>query len=685
LRSAWDAEEDKGKFSAAWRWYVRASASADQGACRSLLGLVSPDSCNDADAAEHVAVAAHGVGDTVVAEIWGRRASVLNPDKPGGWWNWGMAARALGHTEDALHAIRNAHRLLPDEETVTVYLVATLIDGGLISEAMPHVIRLAQSSTLGVTDLMCCGMAAWRNHDRPLAVDFFLRAAEMSGDDGLIEDTTLGLMTETGKFDETRPFADRLLKKALADDDALYRYAYRSIYLADWRDREALRARIGESFERYVSRAKLSCNLLWGIAGYGFDYAHDMKICREIAKEYDQPTMTLATRGRRTKIRVGWIQASTSFHSTMIATRNLVQRSDRGRFEVIGYGRRDTNFREGDPSYEFQKEFRRSFDRFSNLTGMSDEDAAKTVLSDDLDILIDMQGLNENNNMGVVGRHPARVTALYYGFCHSTGSARVDYLFSDRIFMTRDFIDAGSEKIVFLPGCQLAPTLGTISPEEISRGDYGLPDDGIVLCNFNNPWKHDPVTFESWMTILRRVPKAVLWLAAWNDSAVVNLKRSAGELGIDPARVMFADVADHSQHLKRIGLADLALDGFYNGGGVTTLDTLWGGVPMISALGLVGITMARMGATMLNAALLPELVVNSRKDYEDLAVALCNDRERLANLRRHLVQGRATLPIFDIAAAARHVDRACELMFENWAAGKPPRHLEVEPLWSAGR
>ena len=45
-----------------------------------------------------------------------------------------------------------------------------------------------------------------------------------------------------------------------------------------------------------------------------------------------------------------------------------------------------------------------------------------------------------------------------------------------------------------------------------TRQQYGLPDDAIVFCNFNQLYKIDPATLRMWVNILNRVQNGVLWL-----------------------------------------------------------------------------------------------------------------------------------------------------------------------------
>jgi protein O-GlcNAc transferase len=52
-------------------------------------------------------------------------------------------------------------------------------------------------------------------------------------------------------------------------------------------------------------------------------------------------------------------------------------------------------------------------------------------------------------------------------------------------------------------------------PEQIivtSRQQYGLPEEAIIYCNFNQLYKIDPPTLRMWVNILNSVPNSVLWL-----------------------------------------------------------------------------------------------------------------------------------------------------------------------------
>ena len=102
-------------------------------------------------------------------------------------------------------------------------------------------------------------------------------------------------------------------------------------------------------------------------------------------------------------------------------------------------------------------------------------------------------------------------------------------------------------------------------------------DHQFVFCSFNNFAKIEPVMFRSWMSILRTVPAAVLWLPGGNPTAVDHLRHTAAANGVSPDRLIFADkLPSKAQHLARLALADLALDTRIYNGHVSTCDALWG-------------------------------------------------------------------------------------------------------------
>src|SRR5262245_40310087 len=157
------------------------------------------------------------------------------------------------------------------------------------------------------------------------------------------------------------------------------------------------------------------------------------------------------------------------------------------------------------------------------------------------------------------------------------------------------------------------------------------------------------------MRVLHRVPGSVLWLSSGDASAEYNLHAEAAARGIDPTRVIFAPRVDTlEEHDARQRLADLFLDTLPYNAHATARDALWAGLPVLTCRG--SSFASRVGASLLQAAGLPELVTASLEAYEALAKELAGTPALLGSIRRKLEQNRLTCPLFDTDRFRRHLE-----------------------------
>lgn len=156
-----------------------------------------------------------------------------------------------------------------------------------------------------------------------------------------------------------------------------------------------------------------------------------------------------------------------------------------------------------------------------------------------------------------------------------------------------------------------------------TRSQYGLPEDAIVYCNFNQLYKIDPATLQSWVNILKAVPNSVLWLLRFPAVGESNVRAQAQAYGLTTERIIFSPVAPKEEHVRRGQLADVCLDTPLCNGHTTGMDVLWAGCPMVT-LPLETLA-SRVAASQLTALGVPELVAKSRQQYEDVAIRLGND------------------------------------------------------------
>jgi predicted O-linked N-acetylglucosamine transferase (SPINDLY family) len=199
-----------------------------------------------------------------------------------------------------------------------------------------------------------------------------------------------------------------------------------------------------------------------------------------------------------------------------------------------------------------------------------------------------------------------------------------------------------------------------------------------VFCSFNRADKITAAVFDIWIRLLAGVDGSVLWLSQMNDPAQANLRRAAAMRGIDPGRLVFApQLASLGDHLARHRQADLFLDTLPYNAHSTAIDALRAGLPVVTCAGR-GLA-SRVGASLLHALGLPELICNDLDAYETLALKLATDRPLLESVRRKLSENGQTSPLFDVARTCRHIEAACEAMWDIHLRGEPPHPFRVEP------
>jgi protein O-GlcNAc transferase len=121
--------------------------------------------------------------------------------------------------------------------------------------------------------------------------------------------------------------------------------------------------------------------------------------------------------------------------------------------------------------------------------------------------------------------------------------------------------------------------------------------------------------------------------------------------------LVFGTIAPRPEHLQRLSLADAFLDTPAYNAHTVGCDALYAGVPMITLLSDKQEKLpSRVGASLLRAVGLGELVAASLVEYEELMVRSALDQGWWQRLCDKLVARDA--PLFDTAAWVRHLDRA---------------------------
>ncbi|KAG6004914.1 hypothetical protein E4U21_000641 [Claviceps maximensis] len=354
------------------------------------------------------------------------------------------------------------------------------------------------------------------------------------------------------------------------------------------------------------------------------------------------------------------------------------------------------------------------------------------INDDNVHILVNLNGYTRGARNEIFAARPAPVQMSFMGFAGTLGAEWCDYLLADRMAIPHStlrpwrnnvsiediFFDNNegsdgdwmySENIIFCretffccdhaQSCASAET--SIIWAEVERQRWmmrqelfpDLEDNAVILGNFNQLYKIDPTTFRSWLRILSRVPRAVLWLLRFPASGEGNLRATARQwAGPEVAsRIIFTDVAPKDQHISRACVCDLFLDTPECNAHTTAADILWSSTPLLTFPRYPYKMCSRMAASILQGALpnssegqqvAAELITHTEEEYERRATELANDltntldaagygrgRGRLADMRKLLWNSKRHCSLFNTRRWVNDLETAYEKAWERWVRG----------------
>jgi protein O-GlcNAc transferase len=370
------------------------------------------------------------------------------------------------------------------------------------------------------------------------------------------------------------------------------------------------------------------------------------------------------------RIRIGYLSADFREHAIAYLVAGMLESHDRDRFQVTAY-----SIGPDDESL-MRRRIITGVERFVDLRELSDGAAATRIAADGTDILVDLTAYTAFARSRICAAGPAPTQVNWLGYPGTTGADFMDYIIADPHLIRPEEAAFYAEQPVLLPhSYQANDRKRPIAEETPGRKEAGLPESGFVFCCFNNLYKITPQVFDRWLSILRRAPGSVLWLLQGRPEAARALRARADAGGVAPERLIFAPPLPLALHLARHRLADLFLDTLPYNAHTTASDALWAGLPVLTCPG--GTFAARVATSLLHAAGLPELAVDSPEAYEALALELAHDPRRLAELKEKLAAQRLTCPLFDDVRFARHMEAAFAAMHARRLSGAPPRSFAV--------
>lgn len=614
--------------------------------------------------------ALRGKGDLVGALAAYGQALAANPDDLMALVNRGVTFHMLGRAAEAVADYTKAAKIAPQIALIHANLAAALLDAHKPGAARDAAAKAVERDPGNATAWNNLGVACGQLGLARDAQDAWRKALAIDPDHA----STLVNLAQAIRIDDPDKAADlflRVLAKHPERDDA-YAEAISTLWHACRWDR-ALEL-LGELDAR-LARG-MATNALYSLA-YTLPFMADDPA--RVKKAQTALGAALARAATKLppiapgtgKIVVGYLSPDFGNHAMSHVLRSMIAAHDKARFEIVLLSLKDRSSEPG----PWLGDLKRAADEFIDLSAKDSPTAAAAIRSRRIDVLVDLSGYMAGGRPEILAARPAPVQVYWIGHGGFLEAPYIDYTIADAIVAPDP--TGHVEAIARLPVCYHPADRFPTGPTP-TRAELGLPENGIVFAAFCNPLKIEPVCFAAWLDVLKRVPGSVLWLAGRKayTPAQSQLRMRAQEVGIDPARLIFAPHAtDKAAHLARHRAADLFLDSFAVSAASTALDSLGAGLPVLTKRGQQA--HANVAMSFLSALGLPELIADSVEDFVARAVCLAQDKAARDDLRARLDASVAVNLPFDASRVAAHVEAAFAAMMERARAGLNPASFDV--------
>lgn len=326
------------------------------------------------------------------------------------------------------------------------------------------------------------------------------------------------------------------------------------------------------------------------------------------------------------RLKIGYVSGDFKDHSAAHEYAIWFEFHNHQAFEVFLYDAAPI----ADPLAEW---FRQNADHWCDISDLTDLQAARKIQEDQIDILMDLSSHTENGRLGVFAYKPAPIQITGKGYGRTSGLTRMDYRLTDVGLTPPELKRYNTEQIAYLTNLFFWAANDTMY--QLTSNPPPCLENGWITFGYSNaPFKLNQELLNCWADILQQVPHSRLYFKyrSFDIPFVQKHILNAFEAkGIAPDRLAFFGGTDVVTHYQWFNQIDIVLDPFPYNGGVSFLDALWMGRPVIS---LAGGT--RSGVSLWNSLDNRELLANTPAHYVRLAVQLAHEPQKISHYQQTL-------------------------------------------------
>jgi predicted O-linked N-acetylglucosamine transferase (SPINDLY family) len=644
---------------------ARCLSAVDPAAARHLLDQVRARKSQSVSISLSLAEALRHVGDTDGSAAELLRLEAIPGLRTSERLEIADCYHKLGNVEAQVRALRSIIADHPAEGKPRARLAAALLDGDSLESALAEARSAVAFAPNDAGALNVLGIVLQSSMRAQEAETVLRRAAKLDPQRSDVFNNLGNTLSSLGKLQEAAETYRQAIRLAPEAADSYSNLATLLIDLGEV-DEAVVNYRI--ALERRPDWSEGHSNLIFSMGFMaGFSAADQLAERQRWWQRHGAPLLRQRTFTNDPSpdrpLRVGYVSADFRHHAAGYVLAPILFHHDRAAIEMVCYSSAHVED-------DMTERFRAAATDWRPIAGLSDEAVDDLVVRDRIDILVDVSGHTSGNRLKVFARKPAPLQIHAWGQLGGTGLASIDYMFADPVLIPAGDRAMFAETVIDLP-CWIAfqppdPMMAVdVSPAPALAGA------GVTFGSFNRLSKVTPNVVSLWARVLNTVPRSSLLMKAAQFDDPTNCARmhtAFGAFGVDPARVRFLGRSSRRDHLAAHSKIDIQLDPFPQAGGVTSLESLWMGVPTVTLpLQSPG---SRATAAIQASLGLGHLNARDEDDYVRIAATLAGDIAGLAALRQGLRATFAANPVGNPPAYAKVVEDTYRRLWRAWCAGE---------------
>lgn len=352
------------------------------------------------------------------------------------------------------------------------------------------------------------------------------------------------------------------------------------------------------------------------------------------------------------KIRIGYISTDFITHPVGFMFDSILKNHNTEQFEIFCYD--NSNKSNTDHTSIKLRSYNNA--KWYNIIDMKDSDVLKLIVSDNIDILVDMMGHTSNNRMALLQYKPARILVSYFAYPSTCGFKEMDYKITDIYATPPETQQFFTEKLYYMPNgfqCYTPPVELNATKDYTRDMKYT-----INLACFNNPKKLSSPTIETFAKILKKLPEAKLFLRygyykySYLKETIVRQFMNHG-IQRDQIDICNLELVDS---LTQYNTMDIVLDPFPYNGGTISSEALYMNTPIITLAGTNYVS--RVGVSLLSTLGMEKYIANTMDEYITKVVELARNQPELRELHSTIREKMKSTDLLNSKSFTKHLEDA---------------------------